>query len=56
MTGANSIYLGPVQTTTYTLTASAGSSSVTQQDCDGRRYPGSRFRQRPDLLCKSIWK
>jgi hypothetical protein len=31
VTGANSIYLSPVQTTTYTLTASAGSSSVTQQ-------------------------
>jgi hypothetical protein len=27
VTGANSIYLGPVQTTTYTLTAIAGSSS-----------------------------
>ena len=31
MTGTNSIYVGPVLTTTYTLTAAAGSSSVTRQ-------------------------
>ena len=30
VTGTNSIYVGPVLTTTYTLTASAGSNSVTQ--------------------------
>ena len=31
VTGTNSIYVGPVLTTTYTLTAAAGSSSVTRQ-------------------------
>ena len=31
VTGTTSIYLGPVVTTTYTLTASSGSTSVTQQ-------------------------
>ncbi len=31
VTGLSSIYVSPVQTTTYTLTASAGTTSVTQQ-------------------------
>ena len=31
VTGTTSIYVSPVQTTTYTLTATAGSSTVTQQ-------------------------
>src|ERR1022692_4190371 len=31
VTGVNSIYLGPVLTTTYTIRASSGSNSVTRQ-------------------------